>query len=374
MMPPIRISTETLAGLERVCQDFSDHLQSNQKRTQLVLEDALHTAPDQNFGEFIQQLSSHKLRLQTLSTILLENLRRVREAIEELESQNRVDCSKLGNRIEGLQKALKEVAGGIGTLPATLVAPNSKVQREAQIATLSPAGGEPIAVSRLHPSQPGGAAQFSRYTVVSGDCLSSIAQRHGVSLGSVIASNPQIHDPNLILPGQTIHLEGFHPTVPIQTAGLLGHHSTIVVPQAQHVSDSCGQTSVAMCVTSLTGKTMTDSDINNRYGYGLMDALNTECRPAGYQWKDAGDLKTDSWSQIDEKVNREGLPVIVALNGPEFSASGRGHIVTIVKVEGDCVYYADPATGEIRSTSKASMNNAPSHPDGNFVFIPDRLA
>ena len=45
-----------------------------------------------------------------------------------------------------------------------------------------------------------------------------------------------------------------------------------------------------------------------------------------------------------------------------------GHIVTIIKTEGDTVTYADPADGQIKTTSKKNMNTAPSHPDGNFVF------
>ncbi len=46
------------------------------------------------------------------------------------------------------------------------------------------------------------------YTVRSGDTLSGIAQRHGVSLDALIAANPQIRNPNLIYPGQTVHLPG----------------------------------------------------------------------------------------------------------------------------------------------------------------------
>ena len=77
---------------------------------------------------------------------------------------------------------------------------------------------------------------------------------------------------------------------------------------------------------------------------------------------------------IDKKVNQEGLPVMIALNGPEFSASGRGHIVTITKTEGDKVTYADPADGTMKTTTKYAMETAPSHPDGNFVFVADRMA
>lgn len=147
-----------------------------------------------------------------------------------------------------------------------------------------------------------------------------------------------------------------------------------VKPLAQSNGVSCGQTSVAMCLNSLTGSNLTDMDIDSHYGFQLLEALKNESRPAGYDWKDAGNITADSWSMIDRKVNQEKLPVIVALNGPEFSPSGRGHIVTIVKTTADTVTYADPADGTTKTTSKANMVNAPSHPDGNFLFVADKVA
>lgn len=143
-------------------------------------------------------------------------------------------------------------------------------------------------------------------------------------------------------------------------------------PLAQNNSVSCGQTSVAMAVNSLTGQNLSDYDINNKYGFELLNALNAECAGAGYNWKDGGDLNANSWELIDHKVNQEKTPVIVALNGPEFSPSGRGHIVTIVKTEGETVTFPDPATGALRTTTKTAMNQAPQHPDGNFVFYANR--
>lgn len=141
-----------------------------------------------------------------------------------------------------------------------------------------------------------------------------------------------------------------------------------IKPLAQNTGISCGQTSVAMAVNSLTGKNLIDSDINAKYGFELLNGLNAESAEAGYSWKDGGNINASSWDLIDHKVNQEKTPVIVALNGPEFSPSGRGHIVTIVKTEGNQVTFADPATGTLRTTTKEAMNNAPSHPDGNFVF------
>jgi flagellum-specific peptidoglycan hydrolase FlgJ len=46
------------------------------------------------------------------------------------------------------------------------------------------------------------------YQVRSGDCLSVIAQRYHVSLGALVKANPQIHNPNLIFPGQKLAIPG----------------------------------------------------------------------------------------------------------------------------------------------------------------------
>lgn len=187
-------------------------------------------------------------------------------------------------------------------------------------------------------------------------------QAQSVDLGNIQGINPQVW--NFVNHNST--------SVDPSNFGAARLGEMGLQPLAQNTPVSCGQTSVAMAVNALTGQNLTDHDINSRYGFELLNGLNAECNKAGYTWKDGGDLNASSWELIDHKVNKEKTPVIVALNGPEFSPSGRGHIVTIVKTEGDTVTFADPATGALRTTTKEAMNTAPQHPDGNFVFYANR--
>lgn len=55
----------------------------------------------------------------------------------------------------------------------------------------------------------------STYAVRKGDTLSGIAAKYGISLNAIERLNPQIKNPNLIYPGQVIHVSG---TVPPITA------------------------------------------------------------------------------------------------------------------------------------------------------------
>lgn len=48
----------------------------------------------------------------------------------------------------------------------------------------------------------------SKYKVVSGDTLSKIAKKHGMTLDNIIQLNPQIQDINKIFPGQLINVSG----------------------------------------------------------------------------------------------------------------------------------------------------------------------
>ena len=141
-----------------------------------------------------------------------------------------------------------------------------------------------------------------------------------------------------------------------------------VVPQAQSNGSSCGQASVAMTLTYLTGKNWTDRDVNRHYGFGLAGALNAETRQLGLSWI-LKDFSAKSWPLIEEKLSL-GRPVVMGLNGPKFSPSGRGHIVTLVAVERDHIYFMDPATGTRRCLLKSDFEQAAAYPGGNFYFCP----
>ncbi len=67
------------------------------------------------------------------------------------------------------------------------------------------------------PAPGGGAA--GNYTVKRGDTMSGIAARHGVSLSALTAANPQIRNPNLIYPGQKINIPGGGKAAPSAPAG-----------------------------------------------------------------------------------------------------------------------------------------------------------
>lgn len=156
------------------------------------------------------------------------------------------------------------------------------------------------------------------------------------------------------------------PSKPASTTGAK------VEPLRQSNSVSCGQTSVAMAVNSLTGKSLTDSDIARKHGFSLLSALNSESRAAGFRWRDGGDFRAEDWATLEKKLNKEKTPVIMGLNGPTFSPSGRGHIITLISIDGNRVSYADPADGKIKTTTKQVIEQSPGHPQGKFFFYAAR--
>jgi hypothetical protein len=127
-----------------------------------------------------------------------------------------------------------------------------------------------------------------------------------------------------------------------------------------------------MGINALTGKTLTDRDIDAGYGFQLLRALNEECKKVGYRWRDGGNFTPKCWPALEKRLNKERTPVLIGLNGPTFSPSGRGHIVTLLSIDGQKVRYADPADGRIKVTSRKAIEQAPPHRDGKFFFYAAR--
>lgn len=71
------------------------------------------------------------------------------------------------------------------------------------------------------PSQP--APSGSDYVVKSGDTLWAIANAHGIALSRLLQLNPQISNPNLIFPGQVVHVTG----APAQTVYVVVRGDTL---------------------------------------------------------------------------------------------------------------------------------------------------
>lgn len=133
---------------------------------------------------------------------------------------------------------------------------------------------------------------------------------------------------------------------------------------AQNYPKSCGQTSVAMCINSLTGKSLTDSYIDQHFGYDLAGALNSETNMSGWT---SPDFVPGKWDEIQRQLVR-GIPVVFGVNGPNWSPSGYGHIILICEIDGSKIKVADPNGGVWRSTTKNELESCPPHHDGRFWF------
>lgn len=177
------------------------------------------------------------------------------------------------------------------------------------------------------------------------------------------------------------HLKNWQPNaepVLIQTKDARGHWSgdgkgfvkVTVIPQ--HYPDSCGQTSVAMAINTLKGlagtKAWDDDDVHNKYGYGLLAALKGE---TGKDWT-SPDFSPALWDLIEYNLDC-GYPVLFAANGPDFSASGHGHVLLIYQLQGKGregkVYFADPNRGVVTVRTRAQCEDAPPHPQGKWLML-----
>ena len=134
---------------------------------------------------------------------------------------------------------------------------------------------------------------------------------------------------------------------------------------AQNATDTCGIASI-VTVCKYFKKNVTEGAVKENFGYNLLTALQYYLPNIDYA--DCGNFEDlpDPWDLIEKNLDG-GYPVIIGLNGI-FSASKQGHIVVIAGVDAEKVYYADPATGTIQTTTKSNIASCPPHPDGKFIF------
>ncbi|MCR2763422.1 LysM peptidoglycan-binding domain-containing protein [Microbacterium sp. zg.B48] len=92
-------------------------------------------------------------------------------------------------------------------------------------------GAAPVAAAP-NPADPGGPAPSSgSYVVAGGDTISSIADRHGVSVQDVFAANG-LGWASIIYPGQTLAIPGAAPAAPVEVAVPVAPAPTPVAPSA----------------------------------------------------------------------------------------------------------------------------------------------
>ncbi len=103
----------------------------------------------------------------------------------------------------------------------------------------------------------------SIYTVMSGDNMWNIATKYKVGLNDLIQSNPQITNPNLILPGQTINIPST-PTTP--TSNNLRALEAEVVRLVNAERSKAGQPALTENAgLSNVARTKSEDFVNNNY-------------------------------------------------------------------------------------------------------------
>jgi hypothetical protein len=109
-----------------------------------------------------------------------------------------------------------------------------------------------------------------------------------------------------------------------------------------------------------------DQDLRAENGGGtgyLPNVLNRHLQGTGFRGTDET-WSGNSWGLIEQSL-KAGNPVMISTNG-EFSASGYGHYITLTKMEGNRVQYADPADGQVKWTTRDTLDAQPAHTDGRW--------
>lgn len=104
------------------------------------------------------------------------------------------------------------------------------------------------------------------YVVQPGDTMFLIAKRHGVSLDELIKANPQIRNPDVIFPGEVIHI----PT---------HHRPHMAPPELTPVAPGTGGSGAARRYVVMEGETI--EDVARKFGMnvGELTAFNPQLSP-----------------------------------------------------------------------------------------------
>jgi LysM repeat protein len=108
--------------------------------------------------------------------------------------------------------AAPSLEGASSTPTATTQTPTPKPNNGFPSPTPVPSAAiAPVGTTELTATSPCGAKPCVVYVVRSGDTVGRIARRFGVSIAAILAVNPQLRDPNLIVTGQTLLLPSATP-------------------------------------------------------------------------------------------------------------------------------------------------------------------
>ena len=134
------------------------------------------------------------------------------------------------------------------------------------------------------PPAPKPSASAGTYTVVKGDTMSGIAQRHGVTLAALIAANPQIKDPNIIIAGQSINIPGKTEAAaaPADTKPKVGDRVKIT---GSYASSAFAQTAPHRAMvggTAVITRVVTGSGVNYPYQLGTVAGSTSSATTIGF--------------------------------------------------------------------------------------------
>jgi LysM repeat protein/muramidase (phage lysozyme) len=141
----------------------------------------------------------------------------------------------------------------------------------------------------------------------------------------------------------------------------------------------CGTTSVAMALSWATGKTVSSDQVYNAVGSAdVSGARSYAINNYPVTITDRGNLRSsggfagpntqaEAYKVLTDAIGK-GHPVIFSASGPDFSPSGRGHIMLAtgvsVKDGVNMFTFNDPGTGTTRTLPFSALWNATDYPQG----------